>query len=69
MRDLIEGALDDRVLVYLPETLETEGMPAWERERLLLCVVVLLETHTAFKYRLHFYIILMLVFLLLSLFP
>jgi hypothetical protein len=44
-------------------------MPAWQRERLLLCVVVLLETHTAFKYRLHFYIILMLVFLLLSLFP
>ena len=51
--DLIEWALYNGMFVYLSEALQAEGMPAWERERFLLRVVVLLEAHATFKYRIH----------------
>jgi hypothetical protein len=53
MGHLVKGALDHLVLRDLLEALEAEGVAAREREGLLLVVVVLLEAHPAFKYRVH----------------
>ena len=53
MCDLIEWALYYGMFVDLAEALKAEGVPAGERERLLLRVVILLEAHATFKYRIH----------------
>ena len=47
---LVERAFYNSMLIDLAEALETEGVATGQRERLLLRVVVLLETHSAFKY-------------------
>lgn len=67
MCDLIKGTFDDGVFVDLTEALEAECVSARERQRLLLRVVVLLETHATFKYRIHsnslFLLIILIIFL------
>lgn len=57
MRYLVKGAFDDGMLVDLSETFEAKSVSAGEREGLLFGMVVLLEAHTTFKYRLHFIIL------------
>ncbi len=53
MCDLVKRTFNDRMFIDLSEALEAEGVTAGERQGLLLGVIVLLETHTTFKYRIH----------------
>jgi len=53
--NLVKRTLDDGVLVDLSEALQAESVPAGERQGFLLRVIVLLEAHTTFKYRLHLF--------------
>jgi hypothetical protein len=53
MCDLIEGTFNNGMFVYLFQALEAECVPAWQRQGLFLRVIVLFETHTTFKYRIH----------------
>jgi hypothetical protein len=53
MRDLIKWTFDDGMFVYLTEAFEAESVPAREGQWFLFRVVVLLETHATFKYRIH----------------
>ena len=53
MCNFIKGTFYYRMLVYLFQALEAESVATGQGERLLLRVIVLFETHTTFKYRIH----------------
>ena len=49
MIDLVIGTLNDPMLVKLATTLSTERVTTWKGSRLLLVVIIRLETNAALK--------------------